>query len=163
MHRSLSRRLLMAAFGLLTLAAAAQAGPAAPVIHEFTPQTWEQLLHTLPRPAAVVFSTTDCTHCPAVIDGIAQAIRLQPRPRRPTLAVVVMDELRPTDLDHLPHLRKADKLYVFVGNEMAIRYAVQPEWRGMTPFTALLPTMGTPRFQLGTLAPADLESFLQGQ
>jgi len=153
----------MAAFCLLTLATAAEAGPAAPVIHEFTPQTWEQLLRTLPRPAAVVFSTSDCAHCPAIIDGLAEAIRRKPRFRRPMLAVVMMDELRPTDFDHLPHLRKADKLYVFVGNEMAIRYAVQPEWRGMTPFTALLPTMGTPRFQLGTLAPADLEIFLQGR
>ncbi|GAB2179888.1 hypothetical protein DLREEDagrD3_01110 [Denitratisoma sp. agr-D3] len=153
----------MAVFCLLTLATAAEAGPAAPVIQEFTPQTWEQLLRTLPRPAAVVFSTTDCTHCPAIIDSLAQAIRHQPRPRRPMLAVVMMDELRPADIDHLPHLRKADKLYVFAGNEMAIRYAVQPEWRGMTPFTALLPAMGTPRFQLGALPPADLAAFLQGR
>ncbi|MCK9283193.1 MAG: hypothetical protein M0P39_02805 [Rhodocyclaceae bacterium] len=137
-----------------SLAARAAGGP-----QNFDTTTWAAMKQSLPRPAAVVFATTDCAHCPAAIDGLAAGMR---RTRgKGTLAVVIMDGATVPDLRHHPHFAKADRLYVFDGNEMAIRHSVNPDWRGLTPFIALLPHSGEPRFHTGPLSTTERRRFFR--
>lgn len=80
-------RLLLLMGGWLASATAAVAAP--PAVLGFGADTWSQLASSPRRPLAVVFSTTDCAHCPAVIDSLTQEIRKSRSKVR--LAVVVMD------------------------------------------------------------------------
>ncbi|RTL56856.1 MAG: hypothetical protein EKK46_03825 [Rhodocyclaceae bacterium] len=129
----------------------------------FTTQTWKHLVGSLPRPSAVVFSTTDCVHCPAVIEGLADDFQHQPKAKRGKLVVVVMDDAAPATILGNAHFQKADRLYVFTGNEQALRYTVSPGWRGLTPFVALLSGKREVRFHTGPLPLEEQRQFLQGR
>ncbi len=136
------------AASLCTLAAALS-GPgavAAPrAIETFDGTTWQALQGALERPAVVVFSTTDCVHCPAVMEALSREIRA--RKLNATLVAVVMD-IAPGDADAAlmrdAHYRRADRLFAFAGQAPALRYAVDPGWRGVTPFVAFLLPHQTP-------------------
>ncbi len=138
--------------GLLAVGSLGPATAAAPAtstaIQAFTAERWQQLLST-ERPAAVVFSTTDCAYCPAAIDTLAKELRASRRKAK--LMVVVMDGAgQEAVLRKDPHYRHADRIYVFEGNPTALRYAVDPQWRGMTPYVALIARPGEPAFFIGT-------------
>lgn len=151
-------RLLVLIGGFLAPVASAFAAP--PAVLAFGADTWSELVRSPMRPLAVVFSTTDCTHCPAVIDGLAQEMRKSRAKAR--LAVVVMDGAGQEKLLRADrHYRHADLLYAFDGDGMALRFKVNPEWRGLTPYVALIPPTGETRFHTGQ-PPADaVRAFLR--
>jgi hypothetical protein len=148
-RRRVARRVFAGLLTALSLGGAHAAGPTVvPTIEAFTAERWQQLLAT-ERPAAVVFSTTDCAYCPAAIDALAKELRASHRKAK--LMVVVMDgEGQEAALQADTHYRHADRLYTFQGNPVALRYAVDPHWRGMTPYVALIARHGAPAFFIGT-------------
>lgn len=124
----------------------------APVgVEYFKVGTWSELQVAAPKPHVVVFSTTDCAHCPGVIADIAKKIK--EKKNKIYLSVVVMDGA--SQLEYLlstPHYLMADRVYVFDGQSNAIRYAVNPSWRGLTPYVAVLSTKGEVNYVLGKLS-----------
>lgn len=146
----------MAAMLLTLCAASVQAAP--DKIENFDAQSWQRFQSELPRPSAVLFSTTDCTHCPAAIAAIAQQLKLH-KPQIP-LVVVVMDGADHPDLLHDPHYREASRLFVFRGQSAALQFAVNPKWRGITPYVALLPKVGTATLITGSPSQQQFDSWL---
>jgi predicted membrane-bound spermidine synthase len=117
-------------------------------VEYFQSTTWTKFQSELPKPHIVVFSTTDCGHCPDVVLEISKAIKAGGK--KVYLSVVVMDGL--SHLDYLlsaPHYLVADKVFAFDGQANAIRHAVNPSWRGLTPYVALIPSRGEVDFILG--------------
>lgn len=144
--------------GLLVLSSGALAAPGG--VQAFGVDTWSNLQRSAVRAQAVVFTTTECVHCPAVIDRLAAA--LGKAPRRVGLAVVVMDgREQQAALLGDRHYRLADRLYAFDGDALALRYRVNPEWRGLTPYVVLLPANGPARYFNGAPPAAALQAFLQ--
>ncbi len=135
----------------------AQAGER--TIEMFTGQSWQQLQKTLPRPAAVIFSTTDCGHCPAVIAAMAK----QSKNHRPEVAlvVVVMDGAGQPDLLREPHYQAANRLFVFHGQTAALQYSINPDWRGVTPYVALLPRTGETKLVMGSPSTSAMDQWLE--
>jgi hypothetical protein len=125
----------------------------------FTATTWKSWTNAESRPSVVVFTTTDCEHCPAVIEQLRQHIGTMPAPR-PTLRVVVTDagNLGPVTAGARWYAL-ADTRHVFEGNELAVRYAVSPRWRGETPFVALLAPRTAPQLVVGHPAVAALDAW----
>jgi hypothetical protein len=151
-HRA---RHLLAAAALLAPAAAC-AAPAA--VQPFASQTWSELQRAA-RPQVVVFSTTDCSHCPAVIDGLAASLRKSTL--KPRLVVVVMDGAgQEAELLADRHYRQADALHAFAGDAVSLRYRVNPDWRGLTPYVVLLPAGAAPRYFNGAPPAGALRAFL---
>ena len=145
--------------GLLA-AAVPPAAAATPGVLPFGADTWRELERSPARPMAVVFSTTDCTHCPKVIDQLAGEIRKARSDAR--LVVVVMDGAgQEQELIKDRHYRKAQALYAFDGDAQALRYAVNPAWRGLTPYVALISAKGTTSFHSGAPSPEALRAFRQ--
>lgn len=154
------RRLrLLAVLGAL-LATVATAFAAPQDILPFVAETWSELGRSPQRPMAVVFSTTDCVHCPKVIDNLAATIRKSGS--RARLVVVVMDGAgQEAALLADRHYRQANALYAFVGDGMALRFKVNPDWRGLTPYVALIPATGETRFHTGPPPAAAMRAFLR--
>ena len=154
----------LVAVGMIVLGAAhVAAAPATPAVLPFDGGTWQALTRAPQRPLAVVFSSTDCSHCPKVIDDMAAAIRKSRNKAQPgaQLIVVVMDGARQeAALRTDPHTRNAQRLYVFTDDPQALRYTVNPDWRGLTPYVALIPLQGAPRFYTGAPPAAALAAFL---
>jgi len=155
------RRAALRTTGLLALALAT-AWPAAAAprsVEPFTATGWAALQDGLRQPAVVVFTTTDCAHCPAVIAQLARALH-QP-PRRPLLTVVM--DLAPGEADAqllgTAHYRAADRLLAFDGQAPALRHAVNPAWRGVTPYVALLVPGQPVRWVTGPPAAADIAAW----
>lgn len=147
--------------GALLAATSAHAAPASvPPVLPFGAATWGELARSPARPLAVVFSTTDCAHCPAAIDKLATAIRESRSKVR--LVVVVMDGAGQEEaLRDDGHYRDANALYAFDGDATALRYRVNPGWRGLTPYVALVPAEGATRFFTGAPPLPALQAFLQ--
>lgn len=151
-------RLVVLIGGWIASAATAVAAP--PAVLPFATHTWGELARSSSRPLAVVFSTTDCTHCPAVIASLADAIRKSRS--RVRLLVVVMDGAGQEEaLRADRHYRQAAGLYAFDGDAMALRYQVNPAWRGLTPYVALIPATGEAAFHTGAPPAAALQTFLR--
>lgn len=151
-------RLIAVLGALLAPVATLAAAPLA--VLPFGANTWSDLAHSQRRPLVVVFSTTDCTHCPQAIDDLATAIRKAGS--RVRLAVVVMDGAGQGEaLRADPHYRKANLLYAFAGDAMALRFKVNPDWRGLTPYVALIPAAGAIRFHAGPPPPEVVRAFLR--
>ncbi|MBP7667561.1 MAG: hypothetical protein KA774_11980 [Burkholderiaceae bacterium] len=148
----------------LLLASVALAVQAAPprAVEAFDSSTWPALQGELKQPAAVVFTTTDCAHCPAVIQGLART--LQQRHLPAGLVVVVMD-LAPGENDAALladlHYRPADRLLAFDGQAAALRYGVNPQWRGVTPYVALLAPKAQTLAVTGPPSAADLDTWVR--
>ncbi|EHR69426.1 hypothetical protein BurJ1DRAFT_0544 [Burkholderiales bacterium JOSHI_001] len=126
-----------AALALLAGAGAALAAPRA--VEAFDDTTWAALQGDKARPAVVVFTTTDCAHCPVVIEQLAAELRQ--RRLGATLVAVVMDQAPGEDDAALladAHYRPAARLLAFAGSAAALRHQVQPRWRGVTPFVAFI-------------------------
>ena len=142
---------------LVLSAAAVQAAPQK--IEAFDAQSWQRLQSTLPRPSVVVFSSTDCTHCPVTIASIAE--QLKQRKTQLPLIVVVMDGDEQPGLLQDPHYRQASRLFVFKGQSAALQYTINPKWRGITPYVALLPQAGDVRLVLGQPSAQDIDGWLK--
>ncbi|MEO8600018.1 MAG: hypothetical protein ABI656_09335 [bacterium] len=146
---------------LLALGATMTSVQAAPKkIEQFDAQSWQRLQKELPRPSAIVFSTTDCTHCPAAIAAVAQ--QLKENKKRIPLIVVVMDGDGHPALLQDAHYRQASRLFVFKGQTAALQYAVNPKWRGITPYMALLPKDGAATLITGTPSQQEFQLWLSG-
>lgn len=153
---NLLRLFMCLAVGLASLVHAGE-------VSRFDRNTWQHVLGSAPRPLAVVFTTTDCEYCPAVIERLARDLRRSPV--RAWLNVVVMDGAGdgPT-LSSDPHFGMADQLFVF-DPEKAVqtRYAIDPAWRGVTPYVVLLGKNGASRKFLGMPPAEAVKGFLSGR
>lgn len=158
--RRCTRRAVILALALAALPSLAPAAPGR--VEPFTMHTWSQFQERLPRPAAVIFSTTDCAYCPDVVEQMARDIerRRQPRQARIPLIVVVMDGDGNPELLRDPHYRKADRLFAFAGPQAPLEYAVNPKWRGIVPYVALFAAQGAPKLIAGRPAPAAIADWL---
>jgi len=101
--------------------------------------TWQRLRESLPRPAIVVFTATWCPHCPAVLADLTAVARVRAAP----LVAVVLDGAAVAGLSSALPYRHADRLFVVEGDETALRHAVDPRWRGVLPYVALLGADGS--------------------
>ena len=134
--------------------------PAQPVeVQPFDPGTWSYLMASARVPTAVVFTTTDCAHCPATFERLSQVMR--GRPSKAALIGVVMDQASATELADHPHYRLADRLYGFVDLPAAkLRFAINPQWRGVTPYVALISPSRPPIWITGTPTVAQIQTWL---
>jgi len=155
-----SFRDLALALALTMQAVAANAAPRA--VEAFSADTWPALQAGLKAPLAVVFTTTDCAHCPAAIEHLAGLLH---RHRGgATLAAVVMDAAPGADdapLLATAHYRVADRLFAFDGQAVALRYRVNPAWRGVTPYVALLAPGRPMRLVTGEPSADELRAWLK--
>lgn len=112
-------------------------------------------------PAVVVFTATTCAYCPAVIDGLSSAIQ-RSRVRAPLVAVVTDATAGEDDATLLAdaHYRLADRLFAFSGPERTLRYAVNPQWRGITPYVGFVSAGGDVRWVLGAPTEADVQGWV---
>jgi hypothetical protein len=146
------------ALALMLVAVGAQA--AATRIETFDGKTWQRLVQDLPRPAAVVFSSTDCSFCPGTIAALAEHIK--ERKGAIALIVVVMDGDGQPDLLQEPHYAPASRLFVFKGQGAVLQHSINPAWHGITPYVALFGAAGAPRMVLGKPSPQVLADWLAG-
>jgi hypothetical protein len=147
LNRSLANFTRTACIALAcVLGATTTAAP--PTVERFGTATWTQLQQDLPRPSAVVFTATYCSNCPAILAQLATGLH-QSKIDGEVIAVVI-DAQPSSELTQDAHYVHATRLFVFDGNETALRYGVDPRWRGVTPYTALLHTDGTVTFVAGT-------------
>jgi hypothetical protein len=143
-----------------TMAGPVQAEPT--TVEPFGKTTWVALQRQLSRPAVVVFSATDCSHCPATIAAIdAERRRLFSAPL-PPLVVVVMDVQSSSEAGTAllkdVHYAQADRLMVFEDQPAALRYTIDPRWLGVTPFVAMLiPGRAAPEMTMGTPSEEDFK------
>jgi thiol-disulfide isomerase/thioredoxin len=145
---------------MLALPGGLRPAAAAPArVELFAHGSWKRLQAELPRPGLVVFTATWCPTCPEVLRKLAD-VRRANRLASPLVAVVMDGDGHAGLLDE-PHYRVADRLMVFDGDEAALRHTVQPAWRGVTPFVALLPTSGGVQFVAGMPTGAQLEQWLR--
>jgi thiol-disulfide isomerase/thioredoxin len=129
-------------------------------VEVFDRSAWTALQAGLTAPAIVVFTATYCAHCPAVIAQLAQdKRRLQPSAQ---LMAVVMDAAPGADDVRMlrdPHHRPVDRLFAFQGQAAALRYSVDPSWRGITPYVAFLQPGEPPRWVTGPPTAQDLAAW----
>ncbi len=154
--RSIVEMSLARLTAMLCLAVTVHSAAAAPSrVEAFNLQSWQALQTGLKTPAIVVFSTTDCAHCPAVLSQLAQS----PLRRRAQLIAVVMD-LAPGEADAAllgnAHYQLADRLMAFDGQAPALRYGVNKSWRGVTPYLLLFKPGTPPQWVTGPPSDAQL-------
>lgn len=139
-----------AALTLAALIAGASAHAGPKQVEAFDAPAW-QALQSAGKPAVLVFSTTDCAHCPAVFKQLGQQIRQ--RQLKAPLVAVVMDVAPGEDdaglLASQAHHGPADRLMAFAGQAQALRHAVDPAWRGVTPYVVFLAPGAPPVKVLG--------------
>ena len=144
----------MVALGFMQLTWADQ-----PLALPFNSTTWVNIQKTIEQPTAVVFTTTDCTHCPKLIQT------LRKKSQNPThtfkLWVVVMDADEHPELLTQAYYQHTDRLYRFDGKKDALMYSVNPQWPGVTPYTALLSRLKKgERFVMGDVKDLELAAWL---
>jgi thiol-disulfide isomerase/thioredoxin len=130
-------------------------GRGLPSAEPFDGQTWSRLAVETRQRAIVVFSATYCVHCPAVIQKLAK--EKMKYGKNVVLVAVVMDGT--SEIRGKPPYDKVDRLFVFNGHEPAIRYSVNPDWRGVTPYTVLLSPERAPHYIAGPPSEKDLQQF----
>lgn len=153
-------RVLRVLCALWAAAALLPAHAAPRAVEVFDRPAWGALQAGLTAPAIVVFTATYCAHCPAVMAQLAQdKRRLQPSAQ---LIAVVMDAVPGDDDAKLlrdPHHRPLDRLFAFQGQAAALRHAVDPSWRGITPYVAFLHPGEPPRWVTGPPKAQDLAAW----
>lgn len=146
--------------GLFALAALADVACAAPAtVESFDKATWPALVRSARQPAIVVFTSVTCTHCPGAIAGIAK--QRAAKGSQVSLLVVSMDADDDALLLRDAHYAPADRLLAFRGNPQALQFAVNPDWRGMTPYVAFVDGKGGAKFVLGEPKAAVLDGWLK--
>lgn len=150
----------LAALALLAGLVTPHVAAAPRAVEPFDKDSWATLQSGLRQPAVVVFSTTDCAHCPAVVDGLARDIR--ERKLKAQLLTVVMDAAPGEDdaalLAH-PHYARANRLFAFAGQAPALRHSVEPKWRGVTPYVVFLAPGVAAQAVTGPPSPADVAAW----
>jgi len=116
------------------------------VVEGFDQAGWRQLVARVSVPAIVVFTSEACAYCPGAIARIAASLAASRS--RTQLLVVSVDGDDAVLLQEAKYAG-ANRLFVFRGRSQAVRYAVNPAWRGMTPYIAYLSPKAPPRFVLG--------------
>ena len=76
------------------------------------------------------------------------------------LVVVVMDGEGQDDLLQEPHYQNASRLFIFHGQTAALQYGINPNWRGITPYVALLPRVGETKLVLGKPSDPEIKRWL---
>jgi hypothetical protein len=138
---------------------------AASVVHAdnavemFDSTTWNSLQHSLSRPAAVVFTATYCESCPQVLAKLHTELADHTGSDESLIAVVIdgAEDLSAVQAEHY----SAHRVFVFDGDEVALRYGVDPKWHGETPLVALLPKHGKPVMVAGMPNAKELASWLR--
>lgn len=126
-------------------------------VEPFDTATMAAWRSTVTRPTWVVFTATWCAVCPAVVAEMNQVARQHPR--KPLVWAVVIDVAPGEDDARLlsrDYLRQSDRLLAFDGIPTAIRYTVDPAWRGSVPHVALMDKGSAPRLFSGRPPMADL-------
>ncbi len=141
-------------FALLSV----QALAAPSAVEAFDKSAWSALLSEHRQPAIIVFSSVSCTHCPGAIERLAAHRSASRSVTR--LYVVLMDSEDDAAALRSPHHRLAERLFAFRGRAQALQYAVNPDWRGMTPYIAYVDGKGAVRFVLGEPDDRTLRSWL---
>lgn len=131
-------------------------------VEPFTAEGWAGLRQSVQKPTVVVFTATYCPSCPAVFDGVAHTLAQQ----RLGMEVwaVVMDRAPGDDdaaLLGTSYYRHTERLMAFDGPAAAVRHAVDPRWRGVTPFLVLLAPGKAPRTVVGAPSAALLKEWAQ--
>ncbi len=147
----------LAAVANVAVANVAVAAPAA--VETFDKATWPALVRNARQPAIVVFTSVTCTHCPGAIANLAR--QRAAKGSQVPLLVVSMDADDDASLLRDAHYAPADRLFAFRGNPQALQFAVNPEWRGMTPYVAYVDARGGAKFVLGEPRAAVLEGWLK--
>ena len=154
-------RFAAAAALLAGLSAAGPAAAAPRAVEAFESGSWARLQATLQQPTVVVFSTTDCAHCPVVFEMLSRQIRQ--RQLKASLVAVVMD-VAPGDDDtglrRDRHFQRVDRLFAFAGQAPALRYAVEPRWRGVTPYVVFLAPQRPALAVTGPPSTADVDAWV---
>ncbi|MBH9577554.1 hypothetical protein [Inhella proteolytica] len=130
----------------LALALALPTLPCSAAEEAFGPQTFQQLQQQVQAPTWLVFSATYCGNCPAVVAGLRRQHAGMP------LWLVLTDDGEET------HPLPAERRWRFEGHELALRHAVNPQWKGITPYLALLRPGQAPLFALGQPSNAQLQA-----
>ncbi len=105
-------------------------------VANFDATTWRQLLRAGPRPAAYVFSNSFCAVCPEVFALLHQTVGASGQAVE--LAAILMDVRGDRALATARHYPGATRVYAFDGPEAAIRKAIDPKWRNITPYVVLV-------------------------
>jgi hypothetical protein len=147
--------------GLAASALACASALAAPArVESFDPAAWAKLQGG--GPSVVVFTTTDCAYCPAVIESLAREIRQR---RLDASLVAVVSNVAPGEADAAlladAHYRPADRLFAFAGPERALRFTVDPQWRGITPYVGFVSPSGKVRWVLGPPSAGDVQGWAE--
>ena len=130
----------------ISLSLAHMALAAAPT-ETFEAGTWPRLQREVREPTWVVFSASDCAHCPGLIARLQQQ-----HPQVPLWRVE-------TDAGESAEAATTARHFSFGGgNALALRHSIDPHWRGMTPYLALLRPGQTPLFALAQPSPAQLRA-----
>jgi hypothetical protein len=157
---SLNPRVVAALLAWMLVAPAALADPRA--LEAFDSRSWSELQQTAVRPAVVIFTTTDCAHCPAVIqDAVSHK---QQKPGKPALAViVVVMDAEPSEVQLMKdtHYRKVDRLMAFDEAAARLRFSVDPHWIGVTPYVGMLGKKPEARFVMGSPSRDDWKQLLE--
>ncbi|WP_374674379.1 hypothetical protein [Ideonella sp.] len=157
-----ARGLVVAALVSVAAAAVCAAPPAR--VEALADGDWSRLHAAVAAPAVVVFTTTDCAHCPAAIARLGAAVRQRGAGAR--LWVVVMDVPPGQDDAALladAHHAPADRLFAFAGEPARLRHQVNPAWRGVTPYVAWLAPAQAPRFVTGAPPEAEVRAWAAGR
>lgn len=124
----------------------------------FDATTWKQLLAKGTRPAAYVFTNSFCATCPEVFDLLNQTVQGTGQPIE--LAAILMDVRGERALAHAHHYVGVTSIYAFDGFEPAIRQAIDPKWRNITPYVVLVGRNGKQQRVTGQPTPAQLKAWL---
>jgi hypothetical protein len=128
-------------------------------VKPFNEGTWATLIKSGPKPAAYMFTTTYCSACPAVFQEVREATSKSKS--RPELIVILMDAEGPNALRHASHFKGMTQLFSFDGYEPAIRSAVDPTWRNITPYVVLVDRHGGIQRGVGSPTAQSLKQWLQ--
>lgn len=148
-----------AASSLLMLAGVMPVLAAPATVESFDKATWPAMVRNAKQPAIVVFTSVTCTHCPGAIASLAR--QRAAKASSVSLLVVSMDADDDAALLRDAHYAPADRLFAFRGHPQALQFAVNPDWRGMTPYVAFVDGKGGARFVLGEPKAAVLDGWLR--
>lgn len=105
-------------------------------VADFDAATWAQLMRSGPRPAAYVFTNSFCATCPEAFDALHKKAMAFGKPVE--MSAILMDVQGQRALAHAHHYTGVTKIYAFDGFEPAIRQAIDPAWRNITPYVVLV-------------------------
>lgn len=128
-------------------------------VADFDAGTWKQLLAKGSRPAAYVFTNSFCATCPEVFELLSQAVKGAEQPVE--LAAVLMDLRGDHALAHAHHYTGVTHIYAFNGFEPAIRQAIDPKWRNITPYVVLVGRTGKQQRVTGQPTPDQIKAWLR--